>query len=169
MDSTKPTESLEPAVGAPAPTFTLAATGGQTLALADLKGQRVVLYFYPKANTPGCTREGQDFSALAERFAALNTRILGISRDGVQAQENFKAKQSFAFDLLADPEQQVCKAYGVLKEKKMYGKTGIGVERSTFLIDEHGVLRQAWRKVTVDGHAEAVLAAVEALDQTPAA
>ncbi|MGB5831452.1 MAG: peroxiredoxin [Thiohalocapsa sp.] len=151
------------AVGETIPDVELPATGNQSIKLSDYRGQRLVLYFYPKASTPGCTQEGLDFTAAAADFAALNTAILGASRDGVKAQENFKAKQSFVFDLLADKDETLCKAFDVIKLKKMYGKESLGVERSTFLIDEHGVLRQEWRGVKVKGHADEVLEAVRAL------
>jgi peroxiredoxin Q/BCP len=150
-------------IGETVPDIALPATGDKTIQLSDLRGRRVVLYFYPKASTPGCTQEGLDFSAAAEDFAALGTTILGASRDGIKAQENFKAKQGFVFDLLSDKEEALCKAFDVIKLKKMYGKESLGVERSTFLIDEQGVLRQEWRGVKVKGHVEEVLDAVRAL------
>jgi peroxiredoxin Q/BCP len=154
------------AVGKPAPDFKLPATGGQTLSLSDFRGKNVVLYFYPKDSTPGCTREGQAFRDLYDEFTALDTIILGVSRDGVKAHENFKAKQSFPFDLLSDKEELACKAFDVIKLKKNYGREYMGVERSTFLIDKEGIVRNEWRKVKVAGHAEEVLAAVKAL-QSP--
>jgi len=151
------------AIGEPVPDIKLPATGDKTLKLSDLRGQRVVLYFYPKASTPGCTQEGLDFTAALGEFSALNTVIVGASRDGIKAQENFKTKQSFGFDLLSDKDETLCKAFDVIKLKKMYGKESLGVERSTFLIDEHGVLRREWRGVKVKGHADEVLAAVREL------
>jgi thioredoxin-dependent peroxiredoxin len=151
------------AIGDSVPDIELPATGDQTLKLSDLRGQRVVLYFYPKASTPGCTQEGLDFSAALADFAGLNTVIVGASRDGIKAQENFKAKQAFGFDLLSDKDETLCKAFDVIKLKKMYGKESLGVERSTFLIDEQGVLRQEWRGVKVKGHVDEVLAAVREL------
>jgi peroxiredoxin Q/BCP len=151
------------AIGEPVPDIELPATGDKTLKLSDLRGQRVVLYFYPKASTPGCTQEGLDFTAALGEFSALNTVIVGASRDGIKAQENFKTKQSFGFDLLSDKDETLCKAFDVIKLKKMYGKESLGVERSTFLIDEHGVLRREWRGVKVKGHADEVLAAVREL------
>ena len=150
-------------IGETVPDIALPATGDKTIQLSDLRGRRVVLYFYPTASTPGCTQEGLDFSAAAEDFAALGTTILGASRDGIKAQENFKAKQGFVFDLLSDKEEALCKAFDVIKLKKMYGKESLGVERSTFLIDEQGVLRQEWRGVKVKGHVEQVLAAAQGL------
>jgi peroxiredoxin Q/BCP len=150
-------------IGETVPDIELPATGDKTLKLSDLRGQRVVLYFYPKASTPGCTQEGLDFTAALDEFKALNTAIVGASRDGIKAQENFKTKQSFGFDLLSDKEEALCKAFDVIKLKKMYGKESLGVERSTFLIDESGVLRREWRGVKVKGHVDEVLAAVREL------
>jgi peroxiredoxin Q/BCP len=151
------------AIGETAPDIELPATGGKTLKLSDLRGRRVVLYFYPKASTPGCTQEGLDFTAALEQFGALNTVIVGVSRDGIKAQENFKAKQAFGFDLLSDKEEALCGAFDVIKVKKMYGKESLGVERSTFLIDENGVVRKQWRGVKVKGHVDEVLEAVREL------
>lgn len=152
------------AIGETVPDLELPATGSRHIKLSDLRGQRVVLYFYPKASTPGCTQEGLDFSAAAPAFAEHSTVILGASRDGLKAQENFKAKQGFTFDLLSDKDEALCKAFDVLKLKKMYGKESLGVERSTFLIDEQGVLRKEWRGVKVPGHIDEVLEAARALD-----
>lgn len=146
-----------------APTFELAATGERTIALEALRGRNVVLYFYPKDNTPGCTQEGQDFRDLYAEFQKLDTEILGISRDSARSHENFSNKYQFPFPLLSDSDETVCHQFGVIKEKKMYGKTRMGVERSTFLIDKEGVLRRAWRGVKVKGHAQAVLDAVHEL------
>lgn len=153
----------EPSIGAAAPVFSLPATGNQTIALADLRDHPVVLYFYPKDSTPGCTQEGQDFQALSGEFAALGAVILGVSRDSVASHEKFRAKQGFTFDLLSDADEAACRAYDVIREKNMYGKTVLGIERSTFLIDADGTLRAAWRKVKVKDHARAVLAALQAL------
>lgn len=147
----------------PAPEFALPATGGGELSLDDLRGKTVVLYFYPRDNTPGCTREGQDFRDRYEEFRAAGAEVLGVSRDSVRKHENFKAKYEFPFPLLADEDENACRAYGVLKEKKLYGKTHIGIERSTFLIDAGGVLRREWRGVKVPDHADEVLAAVRDL------
>lgn len=153
-----------PAIGKPAPDFTLKATGDQTISLCDFKGQKqVVLYFYPKDNTPGCTTEGQDFRDHIQDFEAANTVILGVSRDSVKTHENFKAKQGFPFDLLSDPDEIACKAYDVIKEKNMYGRKSMGIERSTFLIDAAGNLQKEWRKVKVKGHVEEVLEAAQTL------
>ncbi len=145
------------------PAFTLPATGDKTIRLSDLAGKKVVLYFYPKDNTPGCTREGQGFRDHFDAFTTAATVILGVSRDGIKAHENFKAKQAFPFDLLSDKEETLCRLFDVIREKNLYGKKVMGIERSTFLIDEQGVLRQEWRKVKVPGHVEEVLAAVKAL------
>jgi len=150
-------------LGAPIPDLELKATGDRTLKLSDYRGKHLVLYFYPKASTPGCTQEGQDFRDAADAFSAANTAILGASRDGLKAQENFKAKQGFPFDLIADTDEALCRAFDVIKLKKMYGKESLGVERSTFLIDATGVLRQEWRGVKVKGHVDEVLAAARAL------
>lgn len=135
----------------------LAATGAQVIQLSDFRGKNIVLYFYPKDNTPGCTLEGQDFRDNKRKFSARNTVILGVSRDSVKSHENFKSKQSFSFDLLSDPDEKLCKQFDVIKEKNMYGKKVIGIERSTFLIDENGVLVKEWRKVKVKGHVKEVL------------
>lgn len=148
------------------PDFTLPATGDQELSLSDLKGKNVVLYFYPKDSTPGCTREGQDFRDNHAKFKRQNTVILGISRDSLKAHENFKARQEFPFELLSDKEEAVCKLFDVIKMKNMYGKKVRGIERSTFLIDDKGKLRQEWRKVKVDGHVDEVLEAVKQLNKT---
>ena len=145
------------------PDFQLPATGDITIRLSELKGKNVVLYFYPKDNTPGCTLEGQDFRDLKSRFTRANTVVLGISRDSVKSHEGFKQKQEFNFDLLADEHEKVCKLFDVIKLKNMYGKEVMGVERSTFLIDAKGVLRREWRKVKVEGHAAEVLEAAKAL------
>jgi peroxiredoxin Q/BCP len=152
-----------PTIGKLAPAFTLPATGNQKIALRKLKGQNVVLYFYPRDATPGCTSESQDFRDAKKKFDRLNTVILGISQDSIESHEKFATKQSLNFDLLSDESGTVCRKYDVIKMKNMYGKKFEGIERSTFLIDEKGVLRQEWRKVKVAGHVDAVLAAVKAL------
>ncbi len=143
--------------------FKAAATGDKTIRLKDLRGKKVVIYFYPKDSTPGCTTEGQDFRDLHAKFKRANAAILGVSRDSLASHEKFKAKQEFPFDLLSDPDEKLCAQFDVIKEKNMYGRKVIGIERSTFLIDEDGKLREEWRKVRVKGHAEAVLEAVQAL------
>jgi peroxiredoxin Q/BCP len=150
-------------IGDTVPDIESPATGGRALKPSDFRGQNLVLYFYPKASTPGCTQEGQDFRDAAESFAATNTVLLGASRDGLKAQENFKAKQGFPFELLSDTEEALCRAFDVIKMKKMYGRESLGVERSTFLIDAQGVLRREWRGVKVKGHVEEVLAAAREL------
>ena len=150
-------------IGKKVPDFELPATGDQSIKLSKLKGQNVVLYFYPKDSTPGCTREGQDFRDLHTKFRRAKTVILGVSRDSLRAHENFKAKQAFPFELLSDADEGLCTLFDVIKMKNMYGKQVRGIERSTFLIDAQGKLRREWRKVKVDGHAEEVLAAVKEL------
>jgi thioredoxin-dependent peroxiredoxin len=149
--------------GQKAPAFKLPADDGSTRSLADFAGKTVILYFYPRDNTPGCTQEGQDFSAAHAQFKKAKATIVGISADTVAAHEKFKEKMAFPFELLSDPDKKVCKLYDVIQEKSMYGRKFLGIERSTFLIDGKGVLRQMWRKVKVNGHAAAVLAAVTAL------
>ena len=151
------------AIGKSVPDIELLATGNKTVKLSDYRGRPVVLYFYPKASTPGCTQEGLDFTATINKFRRQSAVILGVSRDSLKAQENFKAKQGFPFDLLSDKDEALCNAFDVIKLKNMYGKQVRGIERSTFLIDADGILRQEWRKVTVKGHAEAVLEALKAL------
>jgi len=143
--------------------FKADATGDQQIRLKDLRGKNVVLYFYPKDSTPGCTTEGRDFSALHSKFKRAKTVILGVSRDSIASHEKFKEKQGFPFDLLSDPDERLCKQFDVIHEKSLYGRKFMGVVRSTFLIDTEGKLRQEWRKVKVKGHAEEVLEAVKAL------
>lgn len=153
-------------IGKPVPDIELAATGEKQIRLSDYRGKILVLYFYPKASTPGCTQEGRDFSEAMAKFRHQSAVVLGASRDSFKAQENFKAKQGFPFDLLSDPEEKLCQAFDVIKMKNMYGKQVRGIERSTFLIDAEGVLRQEWRKVKVKGHADEVLEAVKALKKS---
>ena len=153
-------------VGKKAPDFNLPATGDKTLRLSSLQGKQVILYFYPKDSTPGCTLEGQNFRDQQKKFDKINTVIIGISRDSLRSHENFKAREGFDFDLLSDTEEAACTAYDVIKEKNLYGKKVMGVERSTFLIDKNGVLRQEWRKVKVPGHVDEVLAAATALSKS---
>lgn len=152
-------------VGKKIPAFKLPATGEQTISLAGLKGQNIVLYFYPKDNTPGCTTEGQDFRDSIAKFKRQNCIILGVSRDTVRTHENFKTKQKFPFDLLSDTEEELCGLFDVIKLKNMYGKKLLGIERSTFLINDKGVLKQEWRKVKVAGHVDDVLDAVKKLNK----
>ena len=150
-------------IGKKVKNFKLPATGDKEISLDDFKGKNVVLYFYPKDSTPGCTTEGQDFRDAKARFTRQNTVVLGVSRDSLKSHENFKAKQKFNFDLLSDTEEMLCNQFDVIKMKNMYGKQVRGIERSTFLIDEKGALRQEWRKVKVKGHVEEVLEAVKSL------
>jgi peroxiredoxin Q/BCP len=150
-------------VGQTVPDFSAAATGDQTVRLSEFRGRWVVLYFYPRDSTPGCTAEGQQFRDLYDRFAAANAVIFGVSRDSLRSHENFRAKHGFPFPLLADVDESLCHLFDVLKQKKLYGRESLGVERSTFLLDETGVLRREWRKVKAEGHAAEVLAAIEAL------
>jgi peroxiredoxin Q/BCP len=150
-------------IGKKVPAFKLPATGDKKLGLADFKGRKLVLYFYPKDDTPGCTTEGQGFRDHYKAFQKAGAEIVGVSRDSVASHEKFKAKYEFPFDLISDPDETLCAIFDVMKEKNMYGRKSMGVERSTFLIDEKGVLRQEWRKVKVPGHVEAVLEAVKAL------
>ncbi len=149
-------------VGKKAPQFTLDGTGG-SWSLSDGSGSCVVLYFYPRDNTPGCTQEGEDFNAAHAQFKKAKAMIFGISADTLASHEKFKQKMGFTFELLSDPDKKVCALYDVIQEKSMYGKKFLGIERSTFLIDAKGVLRHAWRKVKVKGHAAQVFAAVKAL------
>jgi peroxiredoxin Q/BCP len=148
---------------APAPAFTLPRDGGGTVSLADYKGKKLVLYFYPRADTPGCTREAQAFSALAPAFAAAGAAVLGVSADPVAAQDAFKAKHRLAIPLASDEKHKMLEAYGVWGKKSMYGKTFMGIIRMTFLIGPDGRIARIWPKVKVDGHAEEVLAAAKAL------
>lgn len=143
------------------PAFKAVATSDKTIKLSDFKGKNLVIYFYPKDNTPGCTTEGKDFTELYKKFKKKNTEILGVSRDSIKKHENFKAKFEFPFELLSDESEDLCNLFDVIKLKKLYGKEYLGIERSTFLIDEKGILRQEWRKVRVKEHAQAVLDAID--------
>lgn len=151
--------------GDDAPDIALEATGGETVNPAAFAGEQLVLYFYPRDATPGCTTEGQNFRDLIEAFQKANTRIFGISRDSLRKHENFKAKHCFPFELISDPDETLCRAFDVIKRKKLYGKEHEGIERSTFLIDREGRIAAEWRKVKVDGHAEAVLEAARTLHE----
>lgn len=153
--------TVEP--GQTAPDFTLPTDGGKTLSLSELRGKKVVLYFYPKDDTSGCTAEACGFRDALPDFSKVDAVILGLSKDSVKKHDKFKEKYELPFTLLSDEEGEVCAAYGTWVEKSMYGRKYMGIERATFLIDEQGVVRQVWRKVKVPGHAEAVLKAVEAL------
>ena len=132
-------------------------SSGSSATLGDYAGQWLVLYFYPKDSTPGCTTEGNDFNALLPKFRKLGATVLGVSRDSVKSHQNFCAKQGFKFDLVSDKSEAVCSAFGVIKEKNMYGRKVMGIERSTFLVDPAGVIARTWRPVKVPGHAQAVL------------
>lgn len=142
------------------PDFTLPATSGKTFVLSELRGSKLVLYFYPKDNTPGCTTESAQFRDHYSDFIDAGCVVFGISRDSLRSHENFKAKLELPFELLSDAEERACNLFDVIKEKNMYGKKVRGIERSTFLIDEHGMLRRAWRGVKVPEHVQAVLDAV---------
>lgn len=153
----------EPVIGRVVKNFKAAATGEQTIELKSLRGKNVVVYFYPKDATPGCTTEGQDFRDLHAKFKRANTLILGISKDTLKSHAKFKEKQKFPFDLISDEDGKICEIFDVIKEKNMYGRKYMGIERSTFLIDNKGKLREAWRKVRVKGHAEIVLESAKSL------
>lgn len=148
-------------VGSKVPGFTLALSGGASARLTDYAGQWLVLYFYPKDSTPGCTTEGLDFNALLPKFKRLDAAVLGVSRDSVKSHDNFCAKQGFKFPLVSDADEKLCQAFGVIKEKNMYGRKVLGVERSTFLVAPDGRVAREWRGVKVPGHAEAVLEALK--------
>lgn len=147
----------------PAPDFELPATGGKTFTLSALLGQLVVLYFYPKDNTPGCTTEGQHFRDLHSRFSDAGCAVYGISRDSLKSHDNFKTKMSFPFELLSDSDEIACKLYSVIKMKNMYGKKVRGIERSTFIIDRQGIVRRVWRGIKVPGHVQEVLEFAESI------
>ena len=149
--------------GKKCPRFNGASTNDNNFSNKDFIGKKLVIYFYPKDNTPGCTTQGQDFRDNFKTFKKLNTGILGVSRDSVKSHENFKLKQSFPFELLSDPDEKMCKAFDVMKMKSMYGKQYMGVDRSTFLIDEKGRIIKEWRSVKVKGHVEEVLSLVKEL------
>jgi peroxiredoxin len=150
-------------VGSPAPDFSAPTQGGGEVSLSGLRGQPVVLYFYPKDNTPGCTQEATDFRNMQADFERSKVRVVGVSKDSVKSHDKFAEKYELNFPLVADPAKDICEAYGVIREKKMYGKTVMGVERSTFLIDAKGRIARIWRGVKVAGHAEEVLRAAESL------
>lgn len=152
-------------IGKKVKNFTRPATGGKDISLKDLAGKNVVLYFYPKDSTPGCTTEAQDFRDAKGKFSRQNTVILGVSRDSIKSHENFKAKQKLNFELLSDEDESLCKQFDVIKLKKNYGREYMGIERSTFLIDDRGILRNEWRGVRVKGHVDEVLEACKALNK----
>ncbi|CAN5350422.1 hypothetical protein BH10PSE2_BH10PSE2_22360 [soil metagenome] len=148
--------------GTQAPAFDMPTDGGGSISLASLRGKRIILYFYPKADTPGCTTESQDFTALSAQFAAAGAVVIGVSRDPVKALDRFKAKRDLGVVLASDETGGVTEAYGVWGEKSLYGRVYMGIERATFLIDDHGIVQRTWRKVKVKAHAAAVLTAVQA-------
>lgn len=148
-------------IGKKAPDFCLPSTTGNNVSLKDYQGKIIVLYFYPRDNTPGCTQQGIDFSANITCFKRKNAVVLGVSRDSVASHEKFVAKQGFKFTLISDAEESACQSYDVMKDKNMYGKKVRGIERSTFLIDQKGVVQNVWRKVKVAGHVDEVLSAVK--------
>jgi len=150
-------------LGKPVADFSLPSTGNTTFKLSGTRGSKVVLYFYPKDNTPGCTTQGSDFRDLHGQFKRAGTQVFGISRDSVKSHEGFKAKMKFPFELLSDPDEAVCGQFGVMKLKNMYGRKVRGIERSTFVVDEKGVLAREWRGVKVPGHVQEVLNFVKAL------
>jgi peroxiredoxin Q/BCP len=145
------------AVGKKVPAFSVEATGDSRLASSDLRGGKYVLYFYPRDNTPGCTVEGKDFRDLHDQFRRRKVTILGVSRDTLKSHEGFRKKFDLPFALIADPDEKLCELFGVMQNKNMYGKKVRGIERSTFLVDENGLLLREWRKVKVPGHAQEVL------------
>jgi len=144
--------------------FTLPATGGQTFTLSAARGKHLVIYFYPKDNTPGCTTEAMQFRDLHAEFARAGCEVVGVSRDSIKSHENFKAKFTLPFELLSDADETACELFGVIKQKMMYGKQVRGIERSTFVIDKNGELRREWRKLKADGHAQEVLDFVNSLN-----
>ena len=150
-----------PKINSKAPIFKGECTGGKIAHLSKLKGKKVVLYFYPKDSTPGCTTEGQEFRDTYKLFKKMNTEILGVSRESIKSHEKFKSNQSFPFELLSDPDEKVCKAFDVMKLKSMYGREYMGVDRSTFIIDSSGKIQKEWRGVKVKGHVQEVLEAVK--------
>ena len=150
-------------LGKKCPSFEAECTSNMRLSNKDFIGKNLILYFYPKDSTPGCTSEGQDFRDRYKLFKNLNTEIIGISRESIKSHENFKLKQSFPFELLSDPEEKVCKAFDVMKLKSMYGREYIGIDRSTFLINKNGKVIKEWRSVKINGHVQEVLDAVKEL------
>ena len=149
-------------VGKKVPDFKLPATGEKTLSLQDFRGKKLIIYFYPKDSTPGCTVEGQDFTRLHGEFKKNNAEVVGVSRDSIKSHENFKAKQNYSFELLSDSEEELCQIFGTIKLKNMFGKKVRSVDRSTFVVGEDGQLLNEWRQVKVDGHADEVLEYVKA-------
>ena len=156
-----PTKKIK--LGEKVPDFKASSTGNKTIKLSSLKGKNIVIYFYPRDATPGCTIEGQNFRDNIRKFSSRNTIILGVSRDNITSQEKFKKNQKFSFDLLSDEDEKLCKIFDVIKEKNMYGKMVMGIERSTFLIDKKSILRYEWRKVKVKEHVDEVLSKLKTL------
>ena len=150
-------------LGKKCPKFTAESTGSKNISSEDFLGKNLVIYFYPKDSTPGCTTEGQEFRDAYKQFKSSNTEILGVSRDSIKSHEYFKAKQEFPFDLLSDPDEKVCKAFDVMKLKSMYGREYIGVDRSTFIINTEGKVINEWRAVKVKGHVEEVLEVIKSI------
>lgn len=150
-------------IGNNAPSFKISATSNKNISLSDYKGKKIVLFFYPKDNTPGCTEENKDFRDNIKNFEKLDTIVIGISRDKLKTHENFKNKHELPFELLADEDEAVCNLFGVMKHKKMFGKEVKGIERSTFIIDESGKIAHVWRKVKVPGHVAEVLEKIKSL------
>lgn len=151
-------------LGHPVPDFTAQATGNTEVKLSDLAGQKFILFFYPKDNTPGCTSEGQAFRDFYQQFADAGTLVFGVSKDSLKSHENFRKKYEFPFELISDPDEELCKLFDVIKLKNMYGKEYMGIERSTFLIDGNGILQHEWRKVRIKNHVEDVLQACQMVD-----
>jgi peroxiredoxin Q/BCP len=149
--------------GKPVPDFSLPSTGTTPFRLSEHRGKKLVLYFYPKDNTPGCTQEGVDFGAVHKQLAKAGAEVFGVSRDSLASHQKFKERMKFPFELLSDPDEKVCKQFGVMKLKNMYGRQVRGIERSTFVVDARGVLAREWRGVKVPGHAQEVLSFVKAL------
>ena len=148
-------------IGTKIKNFKAEMSGKDDFNLADYKGQKIVIYFYPRDNTPGCTSEGEDFRDNYKLFEKKNIKIFGVSKDSLKSHENFKKKFNFPFELISDPDEKICKIFDVIKEKSMYGKKYMGIERSTFLIDSDGKVLKEWRKVKVKGHAEDVLSSID--------
>lgn len=153
-------------IGDKAPDFSLASDEGEMISLQSLLGKKLVLYFYPKDNTPGCTLESCGFNEALDQFLALGVRVIGVSKDSLESHAKFRKNYSLRFPLLADVDGELCRLYGVLAEKSMFGKKYVGIERSTFLIDKAGMIREIWRKVSVTGHIKQVLEAIKNADNT---
>jgi len=152
-------------LGQPAPDFSAPATSNRTIRLSEYRGKFLVVYFYPKDSTPGCTQEGQDFRDLYPELRSVNAEILGVSRDSLKSHEGFKCKQEFPFELVSDPDETICTLYDVIRMKNLYGKQVRGIERSTFLVDPEGLIAAEWRKVNVKGHAQAVLERIREISE----